>query len=202
MKYFEDHSESCGFPNYEAFFLWKLGCAPNRAFQITAFRKVGGCNGQCDCPAFVICKWAIILTDKWRELRPNKLALRGWIRVQAVEFPGNERLAGIWSETLPQYVKHLDWVLVGGESRDSEPAKARIMQPARVKEIKKIRDSANVPFFFNKWGSQKPVAVNPDQSIKFEPMDRHYAGNVFLNKLWHPWPVPKIGKPRNDGIAA
>ena len=33
------------------------------------------------------------------------------------------------------------------------------MQPAWVKEVKKICDGADVPFFFKQWGSHKPVAA-------------------------------------------
>jgi protein gp37 len=101
--------------------------------------------------------------------------------------------------SLAQHINQLDWVLVGGESRDTDPAKARIKQPAWVKDIKKICDAASVPFFFKQWGSQKPVGVNPDDSIKFEAMNRWKAGNIFLKKVWHPWPVPKIDKPREGG---
>jgi protein gp37 len=98
--------------------------------------------------------------------------------------------------SLAQYINQLDWVLVGGESRDNDPPKARIMQPAWVKDIKAICNGAGVPFFFKQWGSQKPVAVNPDGSIKFKAVRRWQAGYILMGKVYRDWPVPKIGKPR------
>ena len=51
--------------------------------------------------------------------------------------------------SLAHYASQLDWVLVGGESRDNDPPAARRMQPDWAKEVKKICDGAGVPFFFS-----------------------------------------------------
>lgn len=98
--------------------------------------------------------------------------------------------------TLAQYISQLDWVLVGGESCDSNYAKARPMQPIWVKDINDICKGAGVPFMFKQWGSQKPVAVNADASIKFQAMNRFAAGDILFKKTWKGWAVPKVGKPR------
>ena len=96
--------------------------------------------------------------------------------------------------SLAQYISQLDWVLVGGESCDSDFAKARIMQPSWVREVKDICDAAGVPFFFKQWGSHKPTMQNG--KLTFVPMHRFKAGNKINGVIYHPWPTPKIGKPR------
>lgn len=96
--------------------------------------------------------------------------------------------------SLEQYVSKLDWVLVGGESCDSNFAKARILQPAWVRQIKDICDTAEVPFFFKQWGSHKPMMKNG--SLVFVPMHRFKAGFKINRVVYHPWPTPKIGQPR------
>lgn len=100
--------------------------------------------------------------------------------------------------TLAQYVSQLDWVLVGGESRDNDPPAARRMEVDWVREVKTICDEASVPFFFKQWGSWKPYSVNADGSLVWLAKRRceHPKGNEFLRKVWHPWPVPKVGKSR------
>jgi protein gp37 len=100
--------------------------------------------------------------------------------------------------TLEQYIGQLDWVLVGGESRDNDPPAARKMQPDWPRQVKKICDAAGVPFFFKQWGSWKPVGVNADGSLVWVAKKRweHRDGNVFLGKTWLGWPTPKTGAPR------
>lgn len=98
--------------------------------------------------------------------------------------------------TLAHYINDLDWVLVGGESCDENPQKARPMQPSWVREVTNICQGANVPFHFKQWGSQKPVAKNLDGTIQFKAMKRWQAGRTFLGKIWDRYPVPKIGAAR------
>jgi len=47
-------------------------------------------------------------------------------------------------------LRHIDWVIVGGESGP----RARPMDPAWVVEIRKQCQKANVPFFFKQWGGR------------------------------------------------
>ncbi len=97
--------------------------------------------------------------------------------------------------SLAQYIKDLDWVLVGGEQRDDDPPKTRPMQPAWVLDVKTICDGAGVPFFFKQWGGKKAFK-SPSGAVVFKPMKHYYAGRTLMGQEWLGWPVPKIGKPR------
>lgn len=129
------------------------------------------------------------------EVRAN-IRLPYLVKVNAVvRFTIMEPLLGP-VPSLSKYLSHLDWVLVGGESCDACFSKARPMQPAWVKAIKKDCESAGVPFRFKQWGSQKPVGSNGDGTIQFQPMNRFKAGRVFLKTTWDDEPTPKIGAVR------
>jgi protein gp37 len=96
--------------------------------------------------------------------------------------------------SLADYIDQLDWVLVGGESCGSNFAKARILQPAWVRQIKDICDAASVPFFFKQWGSHRPMMKNGN--LAFVPMHRFKAGFEINGIIFHAWPTPKTGAPR------
>lgn len=49
--------------------------------------------------------------------------------------------------------RHLDWVVVGGESGQN----ARPMHPDWVLDLQRQCDNANVPFFFKQWGAWLPI---------------------------------------------
>lgn len=187
---FEDHRTI----NQEREKLWDLICwTPNLDWHIATKRAENIERnlpwGKTDAPWPNVWISVSIENDYWAKKRLPFIANLN----VAVRGTHLEPLLGP-VPSLAQYISQLDWVLVGGESCDSDFAKARIMQPSWVREVKDICDAAGVPFFFKQWGSHKPTMQNG--KLTFVPMHRLKAGNKINGVIYHPWPTPKIGKPR------
>lgn len=108
---------------------------------------------------------------------------------------------------LRAYARHLDWIVVGGESGTKKQS-PRPMHPAWALSIRDQAVAAGVPFLFKQWGDYanetvagtEPVLaeLKPNQSvawgdgatnhIRFTRVGKKRAGRLLGGRLWNQYP--------------
>jgi len=73
--------------------------------------------------------------------------------------------------------KHIDWVIVGGESASDG---ARPMHPYWVEYIKNQCVHYDIPFFFKQWGSWSPIDENGNNGIIYENLTQWYDDSKYV----------------------
>lgn len=87
------------------------------------------------------------------------------------------------SVDLTPWIRHIHWVIVGGESGSS----ARPIQPDWVRNIRSICNQHQVAFFFKQWGRWAP---NPDSGAPATmlPMGKKASGRTLDGRTWSELP--------------
>lgn len=98
-----------------------------------------------------------------------------WISAEPLLGPMLLDGSGYHVEALAGWWRHLDWVVVGGESGPQ----ARPAHPAWVRTLRDQCDAAGVPFLFKQWGELLPItsATNAD-GLRFWPDDGGPTGRL------------------------
>jgi protein gp37 len=109
--------------------------------------------------------------QKWADRRiPELLAVPARMHFISVEpLLGPIALAPEWLDL--NGTRHLDWVIVGGESGHD----ARPMQPEWVRSLREQVKGAGVEFLFKQWGEHS------DQLLK---IGKHAAGRMLDGRTW------------------
>ena len=91
----------------------------------------------------------------------------------------------------PEWLEHLDWVIVGGESGPG----ARPMHPDWARSLRDQCAAAGVPFFFKQWGEWMPAeaVANDHNGVDFVPM-------LPMDKItrWRRWDGEQCRPARKD----
>lgn len=115
-----------------------------------------------------------------------------------------------------QSSKHIDWVVVGGESGPN----ARPMHPDWARSLRDQCDAAGVAFHFKQWGEWYPIygrgTLNGDEETEFKPFrwirtdgttgesgcapsalmiktGKKRAGRLLDSRTWDEWPALNMG---------
>jgi protein gp37 len=133
--------------------------------------------------------------QKWAEKRiPALLGLSATVRFLSCE----PLLGPLDISRWLTGVRHLDWVIAGGESGH----KARPMNPAWARSLRDQCRSADVPFHFKQWGHWRPDYINAGSSrrritvpdphghpMTLVRLGKHLSGRDLDGRTWDEFPV-------------
>ena len=82
--------------------------------------------------------------------------------------------------------RHIDWVVVGGESGPG----ARPMHPTWARSLRDQCASTGVAFHFKQWGEWAPHNLGTERAREvMSRIGRHRAGDLLDGRQHHEWPV-------------